>query len=96
GYYKRKDRKKDKYILMVRFASGSKDFLRSLSNRLSVTSGVIGGCITKNTGGQHLVYSKNDSGKLFNFMYNGVSNKEYLERKYNKFQKAFRTIGVVA
>lgn len=96
GYYKRKDRSRKNFLLMVRFASGSKDFLDNLSRALSLTIDLKRGCISKNMGGFHLIYSKNDSGKLFNFMYNDVSNKEYLESKYTKFQKAIKIIGAVA
>jgi len=95
GYYKRRDRKTDVFYLMVRFTSGSKGFLESLSNRLSLAVGLRGG-IAKNSNSYQLVYSKNDSSKLFNFMYNNVSNQEYPERKYNKFQEAFKIIGAVA
>lgn len=81
---------------MTRFASGSRNFLEDLSRRLSLSLHLRGGCVAKNTGGFHLVYSKNDTGKLFRFMYNNVSSKEYLARKYKKFQKAIIFSGAVA
>jgi len=96
GYYKREDRKKEDFLLMLRFASGSKGFLESLSEGLSLTAGLAGGAVLKNKGGFHLVYSKKDTMKLFNFMYNRVPAQEYLERKYNKFESALKINGAVA
>ena len=81
---------------MVRFASGSKSFLSSLSEKLSLAAGLNGGSLCKNKGGFHLIYAKKDSGKLYDFMYNRVPSNLYLGRKYNKFQKAFELSGVVA
>ncbi len=96
GYYKRKYRRKNNFILMARFASSSKNFLDNLSRKLSLSADLKGGCLCKNSGGFHLIYSKNDTVKLFNFMYNRVSREEFLERKYNKFQEALKILGVVA
>lgn len=96
GNYKKKNRGKPSFVLMLRFASGSRVFLESLSRKLSSSAGLNGGGILKNTGGFHLVYSKKDTMKLFDFMYNRVSSQQYLQRKYKKFQEALEIIGAVA
>ncbi len=95
GYFKRKDRnnKKTPYIL-TSFASANINFLRKLSETLIRNINIGKGYLNKKSG--HLSYSKLDSIKLFRYMYKGVSKEQYLERKYNKFQKAFRLIGAVA
>jgi intein-encoded DNA endonuclease-like protein len=94
GYYKRKNRAKSNFSLMVRFASASKDFLSNLSKRLSLAVGLKRGCVCRNSAGFHLIYAKKDTMKLFNFMYNSVSGREFLRRKYNKFREAFKTMGL--
>jgi len=96
GYYKRKNRNKTSQSVMVRFASCSKNFLENLSRNVSLVAGIGRGGISKNSSGYHLVYAKNDSSKLFNFMYNNVSSKQYLKRKHTKFQEAVNAIGAVA
>jgi len=97
GYYKRKNSViRNKFSLLIRFASGSRNFLGNLSKKLSLAIDLKGGSIFKNTGGFHLSYSKKDSVKLFNFMYNRDSCGLYLKRKFNKFQKAFKIRGAVA
>jgi len=96
GYYKRKDRKSSKSVLMVRFASGSRNFLNDLSRKISLVKGLSRGSLSQNNGGYHLIYSKKYTFKLFDFMYNNVSRRGFLERKYNRFQEAFKAIGAVA
>ncbi|MEW6101571.1 MAG: LAGLIDADG family homing endonuclease [Candidatus Omnitrophota bacterium] len=96
GTYKKKDRSTNSFCVMVRFASSSKDFLQNVLKQLSLAAKLSGGSISRNGDSYHLVYSKNDSGKLFDFMYNNVSRNYYLERKYNKFKSAFEISGAVA
>ena len=43
GYYKRKNRSRKFFLLMVRFASGSKNFLGNLLRTLSLTANLKGG-----------------------------------------------------
>jgi len=95
GYFKRKDRnnKKTPYIL-TSFASANLSFLSKLSETLVRNINIGKGYLNKRSG--HLSYSQLDSIKLFRYMYKGVSKEQYLERKCNKFQKAFRLMGAVA
>lgn len=95
GYYKRKNRNKKIFSLMVRFASGSKDFLKNLSRRISLAIDLKEGYLSKNGKSFHLIYSKKESIRLFLYMYSNISEGQYLERKYNKFQKAIKC-GAVA
>ncbi|OIO79480.1 MAG: hypothetical protein COW11_02770 [Candidatus Omnitrophica bacterium CG12_big_fil_rev_8_21_14_0_65_43_15] len=87
GYYRRKNRnnKLNPYTLTC-FACANRDFLRDISKTLSGRLGVSVGYVDKR--GTHLYYAKRDSAKLFHYMYKGVSSRLYLERKFNKFQKA--------
>ena len=95
GYFKRKDRNnKMTLYLLTCLSSANLPFLREISKVLKENIGITGGYIDKKGG--HLAYSKLDSIKLFRYMYKGVSKEQYLERKYNKFQKAFSLIGAVA
>lgn len=93
GFYKRKNRKKKNFVLMVRFASGARGFLENLSKRISWSMNFKEGRLSKNGTSFHLTYSKNKSIKLFYYMYNNVSQDQYLKRKYNKFQEALKLMG---
>ena len=95
GYYTRRSRggKKTPYILSS-FASANAHFLKNLSRRLSEYARMKQGYINAKSG--HLKYSKLDSSQLFRYMYKGVFQELYLERKYNKFKKALTFIGAVA
>lgn len=94
GYFIRKDRsnKNTPYVLTC-FASANSKFLESLSVLLVQYAGTRKGYIDKKR--EHLSYSKNDSIKLFNYIYKDVPREQYLERKYRKFSKAVN-IGAVA
>ncbi len=96
GKYKRKDRCGAAHILMTRFTCASRRFLDSLSKKMSLALDLKGRCITKDANSFQLVYSKKDTLKLFNFMYNNVSSQEYIDRKYKKFQEGLRVVGAVA
>jgi len=95
GYFKRKDRHNKKTLyLLTSFASANLNFLSRLSKTLVRNINIGKGYLHKKSG--HLSYSKLDSIKLFRYMYRGVSKEQYLERKYNKFQEAFRVNGAMA
>jgi intein-encoded DNA endonuclease-like protein len=97
GFYRRKDRKNRKtFYCHTRFASGTKTFLKSLSQNLALVLKMGSGSIIRNTAGFHLLYSKNNSLRLFNFMYNKVSPALFLIRKHRKFNAAYRLSGAVA
>ncbi len=68
------------------FASANLNFLKELSGILRKNINMGKGHIQKKSG--HLNYSKADSIKLFKYMYKGAPKALYLERKYNKFEKA--------
>jgi len=87
GYTRRKDRnnKMVPYVLTC-FASANSNFLKEISSVLRKNINMGKGCIQQKSG--HLNYSKADSIKLFKYMYKGAPKALYLERKYNKFQKA--------
>ncbi len=97
GYYKRKNRNnRSVFILLLRFISGSRSFLKSLSQKLILDAKIGAGCLTGRERGYYLGYSKNDTLRLFDYMYHGVSQDQFLLRKHKKFQEAFRIIGAVA
>jgi len=75
------------------FAHANLSFLKKLSEILRDNAALVGGYLDKKS--KHLNYSKLDSRRLFYYMYRGVSESQYLERKYNKFQEAFKLNGVV-
>ena len=96
GVYERRDRKSKKRILMSRFSSSSAQFLKALSKRMALAADFGQGFISKNGNNFQLVYSKNKSVRLFRYMYYNVAENQYLERKYNKFQRALKFVGAVA
>ena len=96
GYYNRKDRPNKKYFyFQSKFACGSREFLEVLSSRLSARTNIGSGSICSKGKAWELLYSKKDTIELFNYMYDGTTSAKYLERKYNKFQKAFKILGDV-
>lgn len=94
GKYWRKDREKFKWEFTTRFISGSKSFLLGLQN--SLNNFVSGGYFYKKNRGYELVFSRKDSVALYNLMYNNVSTKLFLERKYSIFRKAFTVLKINA
>lgn len=88
GYFKRKDRNNNiTSYLSTCFAHANLSFLKKLSEVLRNNAGLEGGYLDKKS--KHLNYSKLDSKRLFDYIYNGASKAQYLERKYNKFVEAF-------
>lgn len=87
GYFRRRDRanKMTPYVSTC-FACANLNFLKHLSETLSKNIGMRKGYIDTKDG--HLNYSKFDSFKLFRYMYKGVSERQYLKRKYTKFLEA--------
>lgn len=95
-FYYARDRRKMRKTLCCGFASGSELFLRELRERINKLSGANGGTICTHSNNFTLSYSIKDTGKLFNFMYNNLSKKVYLERKYLKFKTDIQKYGSVA
>lgn len=87
--YKRKGRNKLSITLLSGFTCGSKDFLKSLHEKLAGAANLSGGTLFNRDGYYRLYYSVNDSCKLYKFMYNTESNL-FLPRKKNIFEKFFK------
>jgi len=87
--YKRKDRNNKFLInLMTCFTCSSKDFLKSIREKLGST--VKGGTLYCSGGAWRLCFSKNDSVKLYEFMYNDPRidmSGLFLKRKKDIFEK---------
>ena len=81
---------------MTRFISSSRQFLEDISKKLGVYTEMSHGSMTKYPGYYNLIYSKNDSIKLFNYMYKNTKNSLFLERKFIKFRKIFIILGINA
>ena len=94
GFYKRKNRNKKSFVFMTRFISSSRRFLEDISKKLNIYATMRFGCISKHTGAYNLSYSKNDTIKLFNYMYKNSKNGLFLERKFAKFQEIFKILGI--
>ncbi len=91
GKYWRKDRSKWKWEITSRFTSGSREFLEKLW--LSLKPYCSGGYICDKERGFELVFSRHDSVALSKLMYHNIPANLYLDRKYKKFQKAFKKLG---
>ena len=90
GVYNRKDRKSKNYLFGSRFTSGSRIFLESLLKKLKENEVAKGGFIYNKKRGIDLVFSTNDTKRLFKFMYRNTKNRLFLERKYDKFCKGLK------
>lgn len=91
--YKRKARdNKLTTILQSGFTSGSKSFLVDLKNKLSKAGIVKGGTLYYSTNGWRLYFAINDSKKLYNYLYTGLSKTDelFLKRKKVIFEKYLR------
>jgi len=92
GIYNRKDRKSKNYLFGSRFTSGSKIFLESLLRIFRYDKIIERGFIYNKNSGFDLVFSTNDTKKLFAFMYGNIKNELFLERKYDKFCKGLKML----
>lgn len=90
GKYWKRDRNRLDWSFSTDFTSGSKKFLVGLHRALGRK--LLGGYLYSKKGGYQLTFSRADSVALFKLMYNNVSSDLFLERKYNKFLKAFRVL----
>lgn len=93
GTYDKKGRVVRPRLIQTHFICGDKSFLSKLStklNRLAKTRG--GSLVNKNNTGFDLSYSKNDSIKLYDFIYSG-KKKLFSDQKYDKFTKALEFVG---
>ena len=84
--YQRKNRKNLSTILSSEFASGSKDILIEIKNRLQEMNIIKGGSFFYNQG-YRLSFSINDSLRLYEFMYSDLDNDLYLSRKKCIFEE---------
>ena len=85
--YHRSDRKSHRgRTILSGFISGSKKFLNDLREHLQKYASLGDGTLYFSNGGYRLFYSVNDSRKLYNFMYNNLSNNLFLERKKKIFE----------
>ncbi len=97
GFYKRKNRNSDNFIITTRFSSGNILFLKDLWKKIKENVNIQGGGINKKKkGGFDLVFSIRDSLKIYNFIYKDIEKDYFLKRKYNTFQKAIKQYGPVA
>ena len=96
GFYQRKDRKNQSFVLLTRFTSGSKAFLQNLLESLREYVGIKGGSIYKKQGGYDLSFSIRDSVRLYGFIYKDAKKNQFLERKHDEFQEAIKYYGGVA
>lgn len=96
GFYKKNDSKKPSPILLTRFTSGNKEFLKNFLISIQKYTEIKGGSIYQKQGGYDLSFSVRDSLRLYKFMYKGAKGKQFLKRKYSKFQKAIKYYGGVA
>lgn len=74
------------------FTCGSKPFLTKLESLLHLT---IGTGVKKVFNGAHafqLGYKKYDSLKILSFIYKGLKDAPYLDRKYNKYNQYLQTL----
>ena len=92
GFYPKNDRNKKSFACSTCFISGSKEFLKDISKKLNAYAEMGFGCISKHTGSYNLSYSKNDTIKLFYFMYKNIESDLFLERKYKKFKEIFKIL----
>jgi len=93
GLYKRCQRKQKAFVLMTRFTSCSRKFLDSVNKRLQREAKLRGGSISGGGRCHRLTYPKEDSKRLFEYMYQGAGSDCYLERKYSKFRKGLNGVG---
>ena len=91
---KRKDRASFRKVVLSGFTSGSRDFLKTLKDKLKKYASIDGGTLHYHRG-YRLIYSTGNSKKLYQFIYNEIDHLIYLERKYLKFQKTFKQYGPV-
>ncbi len=90
GKYVRSEGGVKRYVFTSRFTSGSRLFLEELFSRLKEF--VNGGYIYKKERGYELVFAGRDSLALFDFMYNNVQCRLWLERKKRIFKRAIKAM----
>ncbi|MBX4190556.1 hypothetical protein KW794_00540 [Candidatus Saccharibacteria bacterium] len=88
GFWDKRWRSSYMYYLML--ASASIPFLEWIRATNIRLANVSSGCIRNGTRSYSLAYAKQDSGKLFSFMYHS-ENIPYLKRKYDKILAFFDT-----
>ena len=89
GIYSRKDGNSKKFMLSSYFTSGSNLLLNNLLSKLRIFLETEQGFINNKNRGFDLVFSINDSKKLFSFMYDDKGIL-FLDRKYKKFKEGLK------
>ena len=89
GFFRSRDRKNPRRVLLTRFTSGSEAFMKNMMGKLSRMGGTRGSILYYGDAWR-LSYSHVDSRKLYDFMYTErhPHNLIYLPRKYKIFQNA--------
>lgn len=89
--YERRNRPGRLAIWRTVFTSASQTFLAALHDRLKMHARIQHGALRREAGYFILVYAAKSSHRLFEFMYNGVSNSKglLLSRKYLVFKEAY-------
>lgn len=77
-------------LLMSSYVSGSREYIEKMEQILHEKAGLTKRKIYQRPSGTsyYFKYAHKDSIKLFHYMYDGVPNSMFLERKYDHFQKA--------
>lgn len=72
---------------MTFYVSGSRDFVEKMEDILNKQAGLSKRVIYSRPSGTsfYFKYAHSDSIKLFHYMYDGVPNYMFLDRKYEKF-----------
>lgn len=91
--YKKKDRLKESDTITSGFTSGSRHFLSKLQIKLKKYAKTKGGALSFHNRAFRLIYSLNDSRKLYNFLYKEIDQSLYLSRKYIKFNQVLKNMG---
>jgi len=85
--YQRKTRKSPVYVIMTMLTAGNRRFLKDIFGTLQKYAYLKGGTLYQKKRGFELRFSTRDTLRLYEFMYKNVPNSQFLERKYNIFQK---------
>lgn len=85
--YRRRDRgNRMMKTMLAGFTSGSKNFLEDIRKCLRQRARLGGGTLYFANRGYRLYYSVDDSKKIYRFMYRGLRNSLFLERKKREFE----------
>lgn len=92
GTYNKKNRIIKPRLVQTHFICGDRNFLKKLSTKLMRLAKIGRGSLVDKHSGFDLSYSKNDSIKLYDFLYSD-KKKLFSSKKYSKFKKALEFAG---